>query len=431
MPVQVPAGQGPARCCARMVAAAGDQAEIPVQPMADRSSQASTPRDRMAPLAAPLAAPRPPARTGRPGEPLPPGAAGTVRPVAGSGSSRHPEGPVRRIRPALVGAPLSRVAARKRTRLERALGGSAVLHAAALVLLALLYAQGKPPPPADHTPVQMVFGQSGMVGDQTSPDNGGGATPRPQSPPPAPPPVPTPVPPTPVPPTPAPTPPAPVPVPTPPPAPAPPPQQPSVNTELLPTLPPVPVPELEPLPPEPQPQPQPQRTPARIPLRTAPPSRAARSSPFSHPMDLSFAQPNLEAGPRRARTGRPGGSHAPVDLSLGPLVKNGHLNTPYATVGIKGVSDEYGSEIDSWIRRHLYYPPEAAQRGEDGSSRVHVVIDRTGHVKSARLVDSSGAYALDDATTGMFRGATLPPVPDDMSGDHFDIDLTVNYILIR
>jgi TonB family protein len=166
----------------------------------------------------------------------------------------------------------------------------------------------------------------------------------------------------------------------------------------------------------------------RIPLRTSrpSPSRSASSSPFSHPMDLSFSE---APGPQRQRTGRAGGSHAPVDMSLGPLVKNGHLNTPYATVGIKGVSSDYGNEIDGWIRRHLYYPPDAAQRGEDGASHVHVVIDRSGHVKSARLVDSAGFFALDDSTTGMFRNATLPPVPDDMAGDHFDIDLTVNYIL--
>ena len=46
-------------------------------------------------------------------------------------------------------------------------------------------------------------------------------------------------------------------------------------------------------------------------------------------------------------------------------------------------------------------------------------------------MSTSGSYALDDATEGMFRGAHLPPVPPDMQGDHFDIDLTVNYILIR
>ncbi len=384
--------------------------------MADRgTSQATATRERrLAPVDPPAPLARRSASIPLPPEPLPPGAAGAAPSSAASGPFRRPIGPARGVRPALAGMPLSRAIPRPRTRLERALGGSTVLHVLLLALLALLYArQGRLPTPPDQAPVQMVFGQSGMTGDQPSPDDAGGAPPTKPSPPPA------------------------EPAPQPVPAPAPPPQQePAVNTEIPPALPPVPVPELLPLPPESQPlpptvvQPQRQTPPERFALRTAPPapSRSARSSPFSHPMDLSFSQ---APGPSRARTGRPGGSHAPIDLSLGPLVRNGHLNSPYATVGIKGVSDDYGSEIDSWIRRHLYYPPEAAERGEDGASRVHVVIDRSGHVKSARLVDSSGAYALDDATTGMFRGATLPPVPDDMSGDHFDIDLTVNYILIR
>ena len=30
-----------------------------------------------------------------------------------------------------------------------------------------------------------------------------------------------------------------------------------------------------------------------------------------------------------------------------------------------------------------------------------------------------------------YRNAKLPPVPPDMSGDHFDVDLTIDYILIR
>ncbi len=384
--------------------------------MADRgTSQASATRDRVMPAAiAPRAALARRAAAPLAPEPLPPGTSGVPPAAAGSGPVRRPIGPARGVRPALAGAPLSQPVPTRRTRLERTLGGSAVLHGLLLALLALLYArQGKLPTPPDQAPVQMVFGQSGMTGEQPSPDQAGGAPPTKQSPPPA------------------------EPAPQPAPAPAAPPQQePSVNTEIPPAPPPVPIPDLEPLPPEPLPppptvaQPQRQTPPQRFALRTAPPapSRSTRSSPFSHPMDLSFSQ---APGPSRARTGRPGGSHAPIDMSLGPLVKNGHLNTPYATVGIKGVSDDYGAEIDSWIRRHLYYPPEAAARGEDGSSHVHVVIDRSGHVKSARLVDSSGAYALDDATTGMFRGATLPPVPDDMQGDHFDIDLTVNYILIR
>ncbi len=337
---------------------------------------------------------------------------------AAPGVSAQPAGgAVDRIQRAgvgLAGLPLSRRIRTQRSRLERMLGSSALLHAVMLVLLAILYArQSRLPPPQDEPPVQMVFGQSGMVGDQTSPDFGGGTPPAIQRPPPAPP---TPVP---------------VPQPEPPPQ-----QEMTVNPELPPAPPPVPIPDLEPLPPVPPPPVEAQRpsqrtAPMRIPLNTArqAPSHTSRSSPFSNPMDLSFSQST--PGPARARSGRPGGSHAPVDLSLGPLVKNGHLNTPFATVGIKGVSDDYGAEIDSWIRRHLFYPPEAAQRGEDGNSHVHVVIDREGHVKSVRLVDSAGSFALDDSTEGMFRNAKLPPVPPDMQGDHFDIDLTVDYILMR
>ncbi|NVN41509.1 energy transducer TonB, partial [Ameyamaea chiangmaiensis] len=136
--------------------------------------------------------------------------------------------------------------------------------------------------------------------------------------------------------------------------------------------------------------------------------------------------------PPRARRGRSGGAGAPIDLSVGPLVKDGQINAPYSTrTTIRGVSEDYEGEIDRWIRSHMYYPEDAARNGEDGPSSVHVVLDRSGHVKAVRLTGQSGSYSLDAATTGMFRNAQLPPVPPDMKGDHFDIDLTINYILIR
>ncbi len=331
-----------------------------------------------------------------------------VAPQVAAPPPGHQPSPIQRARVAMAGLPLARRVRFHGGRLDRLLGGSTALHAILLVLLAVLYRiEGRPRPPADQPPVEMVFGRSGMVGNPVSADNGSGHPP-PRT---------------------APTPPVP---PTPEPQPQPTPEPPEVSTE---PPPPLPVPELEPLPtpdvlPEPQPEPRPQpRPPTRIPLRTARPTHTQRSSPFANPQDFSFSQG--EPGPARSRGGRVSGSHAPVDLSLGPLVKNGRLNTPFATIGIRGVSDDYGSEIDAWIKRHLYYPPEAAQRGEDGPSHVHVEIDRSGRVKSVALVSSSGSYALDDATEGMFRAARLPPVPPDMEGDHFDIDLTVNYILIH
>lgn len=153
-------------------------------------------------------------------------------------------------------------------------------------------------------------------------------------------------------------------------------------------------------------------------------------SPFDSPMDLSLDQ---SSAPRRARrSGRSGGSGGPIDLSIGPMVQNGKLNAPFATRSTtRGVSDDYSADVDRWIRRHMYYPEEAARNGEEGPSSVHVVIDRQGRVRFVRLTNQSGSYQLDAATTGMFHGSQLPPVPPDIPGDHFDLDVTINYILIR
>lgn len=159
------------------------------------------------------------------------------------------------------------------------------------------------------------------------------------------------------------------------------------------------------------------------------PTTRQSDNPFANMTTLDFGE--APSTPRRQR-GRRGGSGAPIDMSLGPLSTNGQINAPFMTRNsIRGVSDDYGSEIDRWIRAHLYYPEDAIKNGEDGPSSVHVVLDRDGRVKSVRLTGQSGSYSLDAATTGMFQGAHLPPVPPDMKGDHFDIDLTINYILIR
>ncbi len=287
-----------------------------------------------------------------------------------------------------AGQPLARRSRRIRDRIGQRLAGSGIVHALVLVLLSVMVAQhqegGNPP---QQAPVEMMYerpGSSGMVG-VGSPDAGAGSSatkPVPDLKPPVP----------------------------------------------MPPAEPPPVPEAVPLPeaevPEPLPKPSPQ-PPTEVPPRR----QADRSSPLSNPMNLSFSQ---APSPQRSRRARPGGSGAPIDMSLGPMVQGGRLLTPYASAtSIKGVSDDYADEIGSWIRRHMYYPEEAARRGEDGPSHVHVVLDRQGRVNSIRLVTSSGSFLLDDATQGMFRNATLPPVPPDMSGNSFDVDLTIDYILIR
>ncbi|WP_241663829.1 energy transducer TonB [Oecophyllibacter saccharovorans] len=157
-------------------------------------------------------------------------------------------------------------------------------------------------------------------------------------------------------------------------------------------------------------------------------SRAQDNNPLAHPQDWSFNAPPVPQMHHRGRRGSRGG---PIDLSIGPLSLNGQINAPYKTrSSVRGVSSDYGAEIDRWIHQHLFYPDEAAANGEQGPSAVHVRIDRSGRVLKVYTTHSSGYNAIDTALTGLFRGAQLPPVPPDMSGDHFDLDVTVNYILL-
>lgn len=292
--------------------------------------------------------------------------------------------PTAAARLAAAGQPLARRTRLLRGRLGARLGGSGLLHLLALVLLSLSFARQQGGQPQESPPVEMFYDRPGSAGTTGEPS-------------PSPPPSQSP--------------PRPI-------KPIPDLQPPQTPLPALEAPAPVPVPQLPEAEPLPQAQPSPQ------PAHPA----SQSSSPLSHPMNLSFAP----AAPSQRRFGRRSGSNGPVDLSLGPMIQNGKLLTPYASASsIRGVSSDYAEEVGNWIRRHMYYPEDAAQRGEDGPSSVHVVLDRQGRVKSIRLVSSSGSYALDDATQGMFRNAVLPPIPPDMSGDTFDVDLTIDYILIR
>lgn len=178
-------------------------------------------------------------------------------------------------------------------------------------------------------------------------------------------------------------------------------------------------------------------TKAQHPTPPLPPRHARRrqstprsKNPFENMANLDFN--DASPTPRR-RQGRYGGAHGPIDMSYGPLVKNGAVNSPNLSVRkIRGVSEDYGEELSRWIRSRLFYPADAVANGEEGASSVHIVLDRQGRVKSVRVTEQSGSYSLDAAAMSIFSmHAQLPPIPPDMTGDHFNIDLTINYVLIR
>lgn len=69
--------------------------------------------------------------------------------------------------------------------------------------------------------------------------------------------------------------------------------------------------------------------------------------------------------------------------------------------------------------------------GQEGPVTVRFTVDRYGKVGAVELVRRSGSMYLDVATLALLRGRTLPPFPEGTAQDQAEIDLTINYILIR
>jgi periplasmic protein TonB len=77
----------------------------------------------------------------------------------------------------------------------------------------------------------------------------------------------------------------------------------------------------------------------------------------------------------------------------------------------------------SWNR---HYPEAARARGEQGTVRLALTIDRGGRVVSARLVGSSGSSTLDQAALEMARHASGRPLPPEM-GSSVSLIVPVRY----
>ena len=87
--------------------------------------------------------------------------------------------------------------------------------------------------------------------------------------------------------------------------------------------------------------------------------------------------------------------------------------------------------LHEWWERHGYYPRQAAAQGEDGTTRVRLLVDRSGRVREAELEMRSGSQWLDMGSLAIFRNAMLPPFPPATPQNEVTLHLTLNFILIR
>ncbi len=188
----------------------------------------------------------------------------------------------------------------------------------------------------------------------------------------------------------------------------------------------LPHPEGQPIPPPPPAAPQPQRQAALTPPLPRPP-RPVPPPPEPLPgLLMPDARGFLQPPPR------PAGPRRGLDLSPGRIPQSGR-DSPEAQVLVKGakVGPDWRNAFRRWLEEHGRYPANAAVVGEQGTTRIELIVDPDGRVRSGRLVQRSGSVWLDAGTVSLFRNAVLPPFPPGADPSGVTVDLTINYVLIR
>jgi protein TonB len=91
---------------------------------------------------------------------------------------------------------------------------------------------------------------------------------------------------------------------------------------------------------------------------------------------------------------------------------------------------EYLSRLAAYLNGFKNYPYGARQRREQGTVRLHFVMDRAGNVLSFQVAGSSGWSDLDDEARALIlRAQPLPPVPRNYPGQTLDLIVPIVFSL--
>jgi protein TonB len=85
---------------------------------------------------------------------------------------------------------------------------------------------------------------------------------------------------------------------------------------------------------------------------------------------------------------------------------------------------QWEAQITLRLADQRRFPPEA--RGQNGAAKVAFTIDRSGHLTSETLVESTGSPLLDAEAIAMVRRAQpFPPPPPEVREDSSKFELPV------
>jgi protein TonB len=88
-------------------------------------------------------------------------------------------------------------------------------------------------------------------------------------------------------------------------------------------------------------------------------------------------------------------------------------------------------KLSSLLERNKRYPAASMTRREQGTAQVFFTLDRQGHVIESRIVQSSGAPALDEEALALLRRVQPFPVwpREQFAGERLDLTVPIHFSL--
>jgi periplasmic protein TonB len=155
----------------------------------------------------------------------------------------------------------------------------------------------------------------------------------------------------------------------------------------------------------------------------APDPEVAVVPPPPEELKRETPRPQAAIAPAPVTTAPPAVPATPAAVPAGPTPSPSPRNSP----GIV----RWMAQISAALERNKRYPRQSEARREQGTAQVRFTLDRQGRVIESRLVQSSGAPALDDEALALLhRAQPFAPWPrEEFAGERVELTVPIRFHL--
>jgi protein TonB len=154
------------------------------------------------------------------------------------------------------------------------------------------------------------------------------------------------------------------------------------------------------------------------------------TKPVDPPKPLPLAQPHVDTVVAPEISIAPETPTQSIQVAPAPAQPTLAPTAPPAPAATGETQQSYLARLLAYLNRFKHYPPEARSARITGVVMLHFVMDRTGHITTAEISQSSGKPVLDaEALALVQRADPLPAIPADFGRDTINAIVPIEFSL--